>query len=172
MNLNIISVGLLTNPAWVRLWFHESFRDVSEGNPPEDVHVAAGRQRDVLSLNQTSLCVHHPELQQEHTHYSVWFNIEVHNEADSGESMKTDLRIPDETIHWAPLYGVRVCGTRFHYLSKEKWYDQLFFQTHTQRPWLTFCEEHISEHIFNDHPLYTPPTHLYYIQGVRVHWTL
>ena len=63
----------------------------------------------------------------------------------------------------------------FHYLCKEKWYDKLFVQTHTQWRWLIFCEEHISEHIFNDHPLYTPPPYTFILDtgcsGLTQVWT-
>lgn len=56
------SRGLLTVPAWVRLWFFKPSRGVSEGNPLEDVHVTSKSNTDVLPLYPTSFCAHHAEL--------------------------------------------------------------------------------------------------------------
>ncbi len=52
------------------------------------------------------------------------------------------------------------------FLFKNNYTINNFFQTQTHCPWLIFCEERISEQIFNDHTLYTP-LHMYnYIQDV------
>lgn len=56
------SVSLPTVPARVTLWFLEPPGDVSEGNPSEDVHVAAEPKTNVLALHHPPLCVHDPEL--------------------------------------------------------------------------------------------------------------
>ena len=52
----------------------------------------------------------------------------------------------------------------FFYQNKNNMINY-FFQTQAHWPWVIFCEEHISDHIFIDRTFNPPPTHLYYIQG-------